>query len=551
MIDLQDQTAPITGRNGPSRVELVLAESIGKLSKVHTDAELEAALKQLATGLATLDSIQRPLARNAAMAHLKKIGVQSPASVVKGVWQSIVPPPNSDDITLADVEPADGPVDGVRLLDGLEEYFRKYVYLPEHGPAALAGWTVATWFVDEVYFAPLLVLLSATKRCGKTLLLDLLRSVTRRGIATSGIGITPAVLFRLNEQRHPTLLIDEAEKLDGRNADRELVALLNTGHRRGAQVHRCGERANGEIVVEHFDAFGFRALAAIGGVRDTLLDRSITLRLERKPRDADVERFSGRVVAKEGFGYAREIACWAADHASEIGQAEEHAPKPTWLGDREADNWSPIFAVAKVAGGRWPDLMFNAAKTLRLDTDDEADIRERLIHDIRNVFEEAGNPEVIKSGELVKQLNDIETAPWGDLRGGDGLSPIKLAALLKPFGIRPFKARPSGGESIRGHWLQSFESVFARYPSPASVPTVPTGTSQEKRGIPANQTVPDLEGRDSLTVPDEQKRDSSSTPETPVKMGNGTVGTVGTVRGGPQSYEEIERVAIQQEESAA
>ena len=488
MIDLRDQTAPISSPNGPSRVELVLDETIRGLSKDHTDEQLEEVLKQFATKAAALDPIQHPIARNAVIEHLKEIGVQSPARVADGVWQSIVPLTDLDDVTLPDIEPADEPVDGAKLLDGLEEWFRTYVYLPEHGPAALAGWTVATWFVDVVYFAPLLVLLSATKRCGKTLLLDLLRSVTRRGCATSGVGVTPAVMFRLNDQRHPTFLIDEAERLAGKNPDRDLISLLNAGHRRGGRVYRCAERA-GEFVIEDFDAFGFRTLAAIGAVWDTLMDRSIVLRLERKSRDVDVARFSGRVVEKDGLVYARQIARWAADHVKEMRQAEGHAPRPKWLGDRECDNWSTIFAVAEVAGGRWPDVMLSAAKTLRLSTDDEADYRERLIHDMRSVFEEAGSPEVIKSGDLAEQLNEIETAPWGDFRGGGGLSPIKLAALLKPFGIRPGLGRPSGGETVRGYWLRSLEDVFSRYHSPASVPTVPTVTSQEKRGTLENQSV--------------------------------------------------------------
>ena len=97
---------------------------------------------------------------------------------------------------------------------------------------------------------------------------------------------------------------------------------------------------------------------------------------------------------------------------------------------------------------------------------------------------------------------------------------------------------------------ESFEDVFSRYPSSGSVPTVPTVTSQEKRGTPAGQSVPDSEGRNTSSVTSQQERDTSGVRETPGKMANvtdGTLGTLGTLHRGPQSYEEMERLAIQEE----
>ena len=68
----------------------------------------------------------------------------------------------------------------------------------------------------------------------------------------------------------PTFLVDEAEKLSGRHADRDLISMLNAGHRRGATVQRCFE-SGGDYAVREFDAFGFRALAAIRRLWDTVL----------------------------------------------------------------------------------------------------------------------------------------------------------------------------------------------------------------------------------------------------------------------------------------
>src|SRR5439155_10637885 len=136
---------------------------------------------------------------------------------------------------------------------------------------------------------------------------------------------------------HPTLCIDEAERLAGRNADRELIGMLNAGYRRGARVQRCVER-NGDYEVADFDAYGFRALAAIGRLWDTIMDRAIVARLERRPSDATVRRFAERMVEREGLGFARRLRRWADDHREQVAAAVLESPRPDWLDDRACDN---------------------------------------------------------------------------------------------------------------------------------------------------------------------------------------------------------------------
>jgi len=371
----------------------------------------------------------------------------------------------ADTVALIDPEPHPEPVGGVDLLDSIAAMVSRYVYVPSnHAADAIALWAVATWFVADCYFAPLLAVISATKRCGKTLLLDVIKLLVRRGFLTSGIGITPAVLFRLNERDHPTFLIDEAEKLGGRDPDKDTIALVNSGHRRGSTVPRCVDKGGGQFDIEQFDAFGYRALAAVGSLWDTVMDRALVVRLARKPSTVEVARFAARDVEPQCQAVAQRIARWVKDNRSEVVEAEVSAPRPKWMNDRECDTWAILYAVASVAGGDWPARALKAAKHLQQDTDEESDLAERLIHDIRGAFESAGSPGVIKSGDLTTKLNEIETAPWGDFRRGDGLSTHQLAARLRPFSVRPQQSRNGDGDIVRGYWLADFGEVFKRYP---------------------------------------------------------------------------------------
>lgn len=400
--------------------------------------------------------------QNGQRAEVERLLMDAAVELTRRRAQEASAPTVEDPPESLDPDPWPDPVDGAALLDEITAWLRHRVWLPRTAAVVCALWTAATWFRPLAYFAPLLLLLSATKRCGKTLLLDLLRCLVRRGVLTSGAGITAAVLFRRNQTEQPTLMIDEAEKLADRHADPALIEMMNLGHRRGASVQRLAE-VKGEWVVQEFDAFGFRALAAIGTLWDTVLDRGVRLTMERKPRSAPIARFSAREVVVEGARLAQQLRRWSEDVAGGYVEAEEVAQRPHWMDDRACDNWAPLFAVAALAGGEWPQRALDAARTQQRSTEDEQDRGERLLHDLGRVFVDTGQPEAIRSGDLVAKLNALDDAPWADERRGDGLSTHRLAALLRRFGVRPKQSRDRSGAPLRGYWLADLEPVFERY----------------------------------------------------------------------------------------
>ena len=78
----------------------------------------------------------------------------------------------------------------------------------------------------------------------------------------------------------------------------DLRGLLNAGYRRGSVVRRMGGAKN--TTLETFEVFCPKAFAGIGNcLPDTILDRSITIGLQRKTREETVERFRRRDVGQE------------------------------------------------------------------------------------------------------------------------------------------------------------------------------------------------------------------------------------------------------------
>ena len=78
------------------------------------------------------------------------------------------------------VEPWETEVAGAELLDAIEGMFRRYIVLPKGAAEGLALWTLHAWTMDAGDVSPFMVLVSPTKRCGKTSALIVLYYITPR-----------------------------------------------------------------------------------------------------------------------------------------------------------------------------------------------------------------------------------------------------------------------------------------------------------------------------------------------------------------------------------
>lgn len=373
---------------------------------------------------------------------------------------------NADDrpgraLTVIDPEPWPEPVQGTDLIRAGADLLGRHAWFRDPGYGlTVATWALATWCVEHLRLAPVLVLVSATKICGKSTVLELLELVARRPRLT--LLITPAALFRLTEQHHETLLIDEAEGVGSATpTGQDLLSILNAGYRRGYKVIRVeGDQRE----LREYDCFGFRALAAIRHLPDTLISRSIRIQMERAPHFVVLARWNYDRLVEEARPLVRMAARWARDHGPEVARAVAAAPRPDWLARRAADNWAVLFGVGAVAGG--DELVGRLVKAARVieatATGDADDVRETLLGDLRQVWADRGDPEYLDTGAILPALNAMEDRPWPEWRGRPLTGP-GLAALLKPFGVRPVKRWDGGQGPSRGYLREQVARVWVRY----------------------------------------------------------------------------------------
>jgi hypothetical protein len=276
-------------------------------------------------------------------------------------------------------------------------------------------------------------------------------------------------MFRAIDQMQPTLLLDEVDAIFGHASDRTepLRAVLNAGNRKGSQVARC---VPPNWDVKFFSVFCAKVLAGIDNGRwpDTVLDRSVVIRLQRRGEDEAIEPFRFVYVQTDAEPLRVTAQEWVAEHFEALDAARPALPDG--LSDRACDAWEPLLAIADALGEDWPSLAREAAVRLlhRQETlEDSAALA--LLGDVRALFDlsrEEKLASTVLSAKL-RELPDARWGTWGARRGQAGLKPNDLAMLLRPFEITPrtVRLRNTGGRgsTAKGYAKSDFEDAWRRY----------------------------------------------------------------------------------------
>jgi hypothetical protein len=127
-----------------------------------------------------------------------------------------------------------------------------------------------------------------------------------------------------------------------------------------------------------------------------------------------------------------------------------------------ADNWRPLFAIAEIAGGDWPQRAADSFAKLTAKNDVDAQgIGTMLLADIQQVFTETGGSRIF-SITLVENLCAKSDRPWPEANRGKQISDTWLARRLRDFGIKSRTLR-IGNKRLKGYEISDFADAFERY----------------------------------------------------------------------------------------
>jgi hypothetical protein len=330
----------------------------------------------------------------------------------------------------------------------------------------LTLWLAYSHAMAEFDFTPRLAIWSPERRCGKSLLLEVISYLVPKSRIASGI--SPAALFRLTQDEPETvMLIDEADAIFGRYGNKEsnepLRSLLNSGFKRGQMIVRCDPKT---FKPQEFQVFCPVVLAGIGtnAIPEAVKDRSIIIEMRRKYPHESITEFESDEV-DEIFLPTRQLLSDAVESIRSEFRGL-HPTMPKELNPRVRDAWKPLYRIVQALESRRTEKVWSGraqvaslALSIRQEDPDEVSLQLRCLQDIRDVFID----DRMKSVDLVQALRNLEESPWST---SVELSTHLLAKLPRNYIIH---SRPFSGGKVRGYRVEDFQESWKRYS-----PTPPT-----------------------------------------------------------------------------
>jgi hypothetical protein len=304
--------------------------------------------------------------------------------------------------------------------------------------------------------------------------------------------------------------------------------------REGSYVGKCVPTENGHEP-RRFSVWSSLWLAGLKKSPPTIEDRAIQIRPKRKLPGDKVKPLRLR-DGPEFDVFRRKAARFAIDNERALRNANPSCPDGlAEYSDRAADAWSPLFAIAHVAGRGWLERAHRAALVLSglqdvagsrgeaaTDTDDElallVDIRAILLaidalapeaenlrtdkqiavkalntaRELADAGKESDKPPKVTPAIGGEQLANALGSPalfpdrgWSEWRHARPIKSHHIVAVLREYGILSKSVRLPNGKFMWGFSRDALDDAFSRYvPFPSSFSHTHTAGSQKSAHNP-------------------------------------------------------------------
>lgn len=371
-------------------------------------------------------------------------------------------------------------IDGA-VLNEVEAFHRRFNVFPtEAAYVAVTLWDAHAHLIECFETTPRIAFLSPEPGSGKSRALEIVELLTPRPVTT--VSASANALYRLVDSANglPTVLFDEVDTIFGPKAgtDEALRGFLNAGYRRTAGALRCvGEGSNQNAQI--FNSYCAVAMAGLGSLPDTVLTRSVIIRMRKRAPNEKAEPYRQRKHESQGHALRDRLAKWADTVRDQVAGAWPDMPEG--VTDRPADVWEPLLAVADAAGGTWPARARAACLELisAVHDNDESSLGVRLLTDLRDkVF---CGEERVPTAVILECLLAMEDAPWGDL-DDKPINSRTLARMLSQYvtpankPIKPRGIRTAAGFP-KGYYAEDLTDAWTRYCPPPPEESATSATS--------------------------------------------------------------------------
>ena len=393
--------------------------------------------------------------------NVTALHTEQPADGPPPMWQVLTPHP----------EPV-----GPEVFTDIITDLKRYLFISEEKALTVVLWVAHTMMFSEFEHTPRLVITAPMKACGKTVLLNVIGSMTNHSIPTGKI--TSGAFVRLSGRGDLTFCMDEADMVFGKHSgNSDMIVALNNGWEKGGNFIKCtGDQHEPTQMPTH-------AAVALAGISlnlklpDTTLDRSIVLRMERARNGQLQQRFRKKVHLPIFQQHGEKLLKWCTDHRQQI---IDHQPDiPDSVQDRAYDKWEPLISIADIAS---PVLGRQALDIVLKNKEvDEDDAKMLLLKDCKAVYDwkEAELTNTLTQGMTSKGVgpngltvavcqihsfeehDDLVWERWnaGKYSQDTRIKGAQITKLLSEFGIFKISIRHDSGVFDGFKW----EDILAAY----------------------------------------------------------------------------------------
>lgn len=344
------------------------------------------------------------------------------------------------------------------IVDDVRDFLTTYIVVPKRSSIVVASWIVSAWMMESWDRFPHLAVTSPEKRCGKTRFLQIVELLVPNAVNTPSI--SSAGIYRLIEDRRPTLLLDEAQSLTRRNTESSeaIREIFCAGIDSDSKVLRCGGEDHS---VQEFSIYCPKVVALIGNLDNVLADRCIPIGMSRKSSGDAVERYRSRVVKPLGMELATRIKSWASNNEAKVRDYYDTLEPFDIENDRLAELLLPLQAVVSIASPHCLDELLSFARDIE-ERERQSEMSTEgvvLLTAIREIFDDTTTDTFLPSNNLIQLLKKRDEEPWSRMTAE------RLANLLRPYQIR---SRRNRKQTHRGYYCFDFKSAWKCYLPPLS-----------------------------------------------------------------------------------
>lgn len=336
---------------------------------------------------------------------------------------------------------------GRRYLEEACQFIARFSVLPSRAAGyALVLFAAHCWIYQSFTETPRMHVSALTYGAGKTRVMKLVNLLCPNPQMMAKI--TGPALYHIIDERHPApLALDEADAIFGPGTRaEELRGILNAGYEYSGTITRVskGEAAD-------YSVFCPVIFAGKGKLPPSLEDRSVTVMMAQRRPGQEMDRFVPKMHDAMGRQIGLMLGAWATRVAGPAGDILWNDP-PEKLADRQVDILTPLYAIAQMAGGPWPERFAEIVDVLMLGgvSTDEVSPATALLTAILDVWPEdeerlpthrlaslvAGHesgrfawPESVQTGELNRRMRDLGIPPVPLRIGGNVMRGYDRAAV--------------------------------------------------------------------------------------------------------------------------